>query len=181
MSYMDVLWIKIATSYSKWTPLARTQSLSHCGHPLIKLRNTPTGKSAAAFRRNRFKLSILGFSTYKPSPDAWTTICSPRSLGPNLQKVNLKWRWSPEYSCPATAGLSVPCVLGLSPAGSSSRPTVHGRGCCKKRHPNIGCLKLKPPLRKAAADFPVVVYLRNLIDERPQRFKDSVRANGGHF
>ena len=36
---------------------------------------------------------------------------------------------------PANAGLSVPCELGLSPAGRSS--SVHGRGCCMKRHPNI--------------------------------------------
>ena len=61
---------------------------------------------------------------------------------------------------PVTAGLSVPYVLGLSPAGSSS--SVHGRGCCKKRHPNIESLKRS--LRKAAADFPVNV-LRNSINE----------------
>ena len=80
---------------------------------------------------------------------------------------------------PATAGLSVPCVLGLSPAGSSS--SVHGRECCaKKRHPNIE--SLKRPLRKAAEDSPVDV-LRNSTDGWPQMVKDCVcvSANGGHF
>ena len=59
----------------------------------------------------------------------------------------------------------MPCVLGLSPAGSS-------------RHPNIE--SLKQSLRKAAADFTVDV-LRNLIDERLLSLKGCVRANGGHF
>ena len=49
---------------------------------------------------------------------------------------------------------------------------------CKKRHPNIDSLKRS--LRKAAADFPLDV-VRNSIDEWPQRLKDCVRANGGHF
>ena len=60
-------------------------------------------------------------------------------------------------------------MLGLSPAGSSS--SVHGRGCCKKRHPNIESLKRS--LQKAAADFPVDV-LCNSIDEWSQRLKDCV-------
>ena len=77
---------------------------------------------------------------------------------------------------PAAAGLSVPCVLGLSPAGSSS--SVHGSGCCKKRHPNIESLKRS--LWKAAADFPDDV-LHNSIEGWPQRLKDCVHANGSHF
>ena len=72
--------------------------------------------------------------------------------------------------------VSVPCVLGLSPAGSSS--TIHGRGCCKKRPPNIESLKRS--LWKAASNFSVDV-LHNSLDEWPQRLKDCVRANGGHF
>ena len=83
---------------------------------------------------------------------------------------------SETFLSPATAGLSVPCVLGLSPAGSSS--SILGRECCKKRHPNIESLKRS--LRKAAADFPVDV-LRNSIDEWLQRQNDSVHANGGQF
>ena len=162
MSYMDALWIKITNSYSKWPPLACTQSLSLCGHSSVKLRNTSTGKSAAASWRDRFKFSVLDVPSCKPSLQDWTTICSPRGLGPDLQKANLKWRWCPEHLCPATAGLSVPCGLELSPARSSS--SVHGRGCCKKRE---------------AANFPVV--LRNSIDEWPQRLKDCVHANSGHF
>ena len=131
MSYMNALWIKIINSYSKWPPLACTQSLSLCGHSPIELRNASTGKSAAA----SLNFQCWGISSCKPSPGAWTTICSPRGLGPYFQKANLKWKLSPEHLSPATAGLYVPCVLGLSPAGSSS--SVHGRGCCKNRHPNI--------------------------------------------
>ena len=104
------------------------------------------------------------------------TICSPWGLGPDLQKANLKWRWSLEHLSPVTAGLSVPCVLRVSPARSSS--SVHGRECCKKRHPNIE--SLKQALLKAAADFPVDA-LRNSNDEWPQRLKDYVHAIGGHF
>ena len=69
----------------------------------------------------------------------------------------------------------MPCVLGLIPAGSFS--SVHGRGCCKKRHPNIE--SLKQSLRKTAADFPVDI-LHNSIGGWPQRLKDCVRVNGGH-
>ena len=72
--------------------------------------------------------------------------------------------------------MSVPCVLGLSPAGSSN--SVHGRGCFKKRHLNIASLKRS--LRKAAEDFPVDV-LRNSIDEWPQRLKNCVHVLGGYF
>ena len=143
------------------------------GIPWIELRNTSTGNSAAAFRRDRFKVQYL---LAKPSPEAWTTICNPGSLGPDLQKANQKWRWGPELLSPVTARLSVLCVLALSPSGSSS--SVHGRGCCKKRHPNIESLKRS--LWKAVADFPIDV-LRNLIDEWTQRLKDCVHANGGHF
>ena len=81
-----------------------------------------------------------------------------------------------EHLSPATAGLSVPCVLGLSPAGSFS--SVYGRGCCKKRRPNIESLKRS--LRKAAVDFPVDV-LHNSINGCPQRLKDCVHAIDGHF
>ena len=66
MSYMDVLWIKIANSYSKWPHISYTQSLSLCGHSSIELCNTSTGKSAAAFRRDRFKLSTLGCLYLQP-------------------------------------------------------------------------------------------------------------------
>ena len=61
MSYMDALWIKIPNSYSKWPAIACTQPLSLCGHSSIELCNKSTGKSAAAFRRDPYKLSILGY------------------------------------------------------------------------------------------------------------------------
>ena len=84
MSYMDVLWIKIANSYTKWQPLARTQSLSLCGLSAIELRNTSTGKSAAAFRRDRFKLSIFGCLFFQ-HPLPWTELEFPAGLSSSTQ------------------------------------------------------------------------------------------------
>ena len=49
---------------------------------------------------------------------------------------------------------------------------------CKKRHPNIESLKRF--LRKVSANFKVDV-LHNSIYGWPQRLKDCVLANGGHF
>ena len=66
---------------------------------------------------------------------------------------HLKWRRSLEHLSPATAGLCISCVLGLSPAGSAS--SVHGRRCYKEIHPNIE--NLKQSLQKTDADFPVDV------------------------
>ena len=84
MSYMDALWIKIVNSYSKWPPLAHTQSLSLCGHPSIGLCNTQTGKSAAAFRRDCFKLSTLG-CLFLQHPLPWTELELPAGLSPSTQ------------------------------------------------------------------------------------------------
>ena len=75
-----------------------------------------------------------------------------------------------------TAGFSGACVLGLSPAGSFS--SFHGRGCCKKSHPDNESLKWS--LRKAGEYFPFTVSC-NSVDGWRQRPRDSVRANGGHF
>ena len=146
MSYMDALWIKIINSYSKCPP-SHTQSLSLCGHPSVELRNwkiciclgrqwpqiltCPKTSNIYTYMHLPSVETALNFqywdvSTCKPSPEAWTTICSPMGLGPDLQKGNLKWRWSLEHLSPETARFSVPRVLGLSPVGSSS--SVHGRG-----------------------------------------------------
>ena len=84
MRYMDAFWIKIANSYSKWTPIAGTQSLRLCGHSSIELRNTSTGKSAAAFRRERFKFSILGW-LFLQQPLPWTELDLPAGLSPSTQ------------------------------------------------------------------------------------------------
>ena len=81
---MDALWIKITNSYSKWPPIARTQSLCLCGQSSIELRNTSTGKSAAAFRRDRFKLSIL-WCLYLQHPLPWTELELPAGLSPSTQ------------------------------------------------------------------------------------------------
>ena len=151
-----------------------TESLSLCGHPSIEFRSTSAGKICSCLPKRSLNTFDIGMSLLVSHLlKLWTTICSPRGVGPDLQKASLKCRWSQEHLSPATAGLSVPCVLGLSPAGSSS--SVHGRGCWKKRHPSIE--SLKQSLRKAAADFLVDVF-RNSIDGWPQRLKDCVRANG---
>ena len=84
MSYIDVLWIKIANSYSKWPPLACTQSLSLCGHSSVELRNISTGKSAAVFRRDTFNLSILG-CLYLQHHLPWTELKLPAALSPSTQ------------------------------------------------------------------------------------------------
>ena len=71
-------------SSSKWPPLARTQSVSLYGHSSIELPNTSTGKSAAAFRRDRFKLSILG-CLFLQHPIPWTEVELPAGLSPSTQ------------------------------------------------------------------------------------------------
>ena len=81
MRYMDVLWTKIENSYSKWPPLARTQALNLCGRSSIELRNTSTGKYAAAFLKDRFKLSILG-SFFLQHPVRWKKLELPAGLSP---------------------------------------------------------------------------------------------------
>ena len=89
MSYMDALWIKIRNSYSKWPPLARTEPFSLCGRSSIELLNTSTGKSAAAFRRDRFKLKlqILG-SFFLQHPLPWTEVELPAGLSPSTQDTD---------------------------------------------------------------------------------------------
>ena len=84
MIYKDALWIKIANSYLKWPTLVHTQSFSLCGHPSIEFRNTSTGKSAAAFRRDRFKLLILGY-LFMQHPLPWTELELSAGLSPSTQ------------------------------------------------------------------------------------------------
>ena len=86
MTYRDALWIKITNSYSKLPPLACTQSLSLCGHSPVELRNT-IGKSAAAFRRDRFKLSILG-CLFLQHLLPWTELELPTGLSPSTQGMD---------------------------------------------------------------------------------------------
>ena len=78
---------KIRNSFSKWPPLALTQSLRLCGHPPSKLRNTSTGKSAAACRRDRFKHSILG-CLFLQHPLPWTQLELPAGLRPSTQGMD---------------------------------------------------------------------------------------------
>ena len=58
--------------------------LSLCGHSSIELCNTLTGKSAAAFRRERFKRSILGCLLLQ-HPLPWTEMELPAGLSPSTE------------------------------------------------------------------------------------------------
>ena len=69
---------------TKLPPLARTQSLSLCGLSSIESGNTSIGESATAFRRDRFKLSILG-CLFLQHPLPWTEQQFPAGLSPSTQ------------------------------------------------------------------------------------------------
>ena len=84
MSYVNALSIKIVNSYAKWPPSAYTESLSLCGYPPIELHNPSSGKSVAAFRRDRFKLWILG-CLFLQHPLPWTELELPAGLSPSTQ------------------------------------------------------------------------------------------------
>ena len=58
--------------------------LKSCVHSSIEFCNTSTGKSAAAFRKDRFKLSILGCLFLK-HPLPWTELELPERLSPSTQ------------------------------------------------------------------------------------------------
>ena len=125
-----------------------THQLNYATHQLENLQ-LPSEENALNFQ-------YWDVFSSKPSPEAWTTIFSLRASDPDLQKANLKCRWSLEHLSPASAGLS---VLELSPVGSSG--SVHGRGCCKKRHRNIESLKRF--LRKVTAFFQLMCCVIQLM------------------
>ena len=97
--YFNILitWATWMYYESKWPPLACTQSLNHCGHPSIKLCNTSTGKSAAAFWRDRFKLSILGCLLLQ-HPLPWTELELPAGFSPSTQGTDNPAVAGEEYS-----------------------------------------------------------------------------------
>ena len=109
---MDALWIKITNSYSKWPPLARTQSLRLCVHSSIELHNTSTGKSAAAFWRDRFKLSILG-CLFLQHPLPWTELELPSGLSPSTQGTD-----NPSVAGDKCSGLQLHFRLAFCKSGS---------------------------------------------------------------
>ena len=101
----------------------------------------------------------------------------------------------PTGHSPSTQGTDNPAVAG----DKCSRLHLHFRLAFCKSEPkplglqivvqasgdglqeeNLNIESLKWSFRKAAADFPVDV-LHISIDEWPQRLKDCVLANGGHF
>ena len=150
--------------------------LKTCGHSSIELHNTSTGKSAAAFRRDDFKLSILG-CLFLQSPLPWTELGLPAGLATaHTARKTQKWQ---ETNVPDFMSTSdwPSASLDLNPLDYKQWSKLQEMAC-KQRHPNIE--SLKQSLQKAAADFPVNV-LCNSIDGWPQRLKDCVCANRGHF
>ena len=75
---------KLQKLFKMTTISTYTLSISLCGHPSIESRNTSTGKSEAAFRRDHFKLSILG-SLFLQHPLPWTELELPARLSPSTQ------------------------------------------------------------------------------------------------
>ena len=68
--------------------IVEVRNFSHCppclsGRSSIELHNT-TGKSVAAFRRDRFKLSVLG-CLFLQHPLPWTELELPAGLSPSTQ------------------------------------------------------------------------------------------------
>ena len=119
-----------------------------CGHSSIELRNTSTGKSEAAFRKDRLKVSILG-CVFLQHPLPWTELELPTHKARTTQQRKEK---------------NIPDFISTSDWPSAS-PELNPMDyklwsnlqemACKQRHPNIESLKRS--LRKAAADFPVGV------------------------
>ena len=103
-------------NYSKWPSLACTQSLNLCGRSSIELCNISTGKSAAAFQRNRFKLSILG-CLYLQQPLPWTELELPAGLSPSTQGTD-----NPAVARDKCSGLHLHFRLAFC----KSRPTLLG-------------------------------------------------------
>ena len=142
----------------KMATISMHRVLSLCGHSSIELRNTSIGKSAAAFRRDRFKLSILGCLFLQqlfhgqnwsfqddPAPvhKTWRT---QQWLETNVTDLNSDWpSASPD----------------LNPLDYKMWSNLLEK-FRKQRHPNIE--RLKQSLQKASADFPVYV-LHISIDE----------------
>ena len=62
-------------------------SLSLCGHPSIELSNTSTGKSAASFLTDCFKLSISG-CLFLQHPLPWTDLEFPAGFSPSTQGMD---------------------------------------------------------------------------------------------
>ena len=144
--------------------------------PSIELCNTSDGKSAAAFQRDSFKLSILGglFLQHLFYGRNWSF--QQDSAPANKAQTTQQWLETniPDFISTSDWSSASP---DLSPLDYKLWSRLQEMAC-KKRHPNIE--SLKQSLRKAAADFPVDV-LRDSIEEWPQRLKDCVRSNGGYF
>ena len=115
-------------------------------HPSIELRNISTGKSAAAFRRDCFKLSILG-CLFLRHPILLSELELPAGLSPSTQGTdNPQWQKT-----------NVPDFISTSSASPDLNPLDYKlwsslqEMACKQRHPDIESLKRS--LRKSAADF----------------------------
>ena len=153
--------MQIRNTYSKWPPLARTQYLSLNGRCLPK---------------NRFKLSILG-CLFLRHPLPWTELELPAGLSPITQGTDNQAVAGDKCSGLHLHFRLVFCKSRPKPLGLKIVAQALGDGLQVE---TSQYLKFKRSLWKTGADFPVDV-LRNSIDEWPQRLKDCVSANGGHF
>ena len=125
-----------------------TQSLNLCGHSSIELRNTSIGKSAATFRRDRFKLSILICLFLQAI--SWSLNHSLYSKGFRSElaegQSEVEMKSGTFVSCHRWVVRTL-CAGVCAGAESCWKLHVHGRRCFKKRHLSIESLKLS--LRKA--------------------------------
>ena len=133
--------------------------LNPCVHSSIELRNTSTRKSAAALRSDRFKLSIL-ICLFLQYPLPWAELEPPAGLTPSIQGTD-----NPAEAGDKCSGLHLHFRLAFWKSGPKVfdyklRSKLH-EVACKKWHPNIESLKRS--LWKAAPDFPVDVYVIQLI------------------
>ena len=144
-----------------------TQSLSLCGHPSIELHNTSTRKSAAAFRRDRLKLSLSGchFCNTLFHGKNWSFQQDTQAMETQQwQETNVM-----DFSCTSDWPSASP---DLNPFDYKLWSNLQEMAC-KRRLPKID--SLKQSLQKATVDFPIHV-LCNSIDGCPQRPKYSVCA-----
>ena len=137
---------------TKWPPITCIKSLSLCGHPSIELLNTSTGNSAAAFRRDRFKLSILG-CLFLQHPFLWTELELQQDSAPaHNARTTQQWQVT-----------NFPHFISTSdwpPASADLNPLDYKlwsnllEMAFKYRHRNIE--SLKQSLQNATADFPLM-------------------------
>ena len=109
-----------------------THQLNYATHQLENLQ-LPSEETALNFQ-------YWDVSTCKPSLEDLDHSLKSKGFGSRLEEGQSEVEMKSETFLSCHAGLSVPCVLGLCPAGSSS--SVHGRGRCRAHSPTFPSLHL---------------------------------------